>query len=378
MNCLIIKNDGIGDLILASGIIASISEHFNGNVDLVTCKDNEEIAYMLYGIKNYYFVSRDNITIQHFDKSIEESKYTMSELDKNTLNILRNNKYDYAICLRRYIRQSTLVIMAQLNSFNKFCAWQFPTNATLLMAETFSKDWIRYQGDIRTIPEQEYYKEFVESILNVAIDVTPRLNLPILSSGERQSKSIGVVLGGKSSRWPNSYWEKLVLLLIEDEWEIYLFGGNDSVDIANMLFKKMERIHNYVNRIDFKESIQVLNGLTALIGNDTGFTHFASLIVPRCIIILGGGTFKRFFPWINTKSQYVIYYGLSCFDCDWQCKYEQKKCIDLIQPELVFQYFCKIIEEKNVSLKEKNLSNKKEVYTVAWRRGLGSSYDKRL
>ena len=35
-NCLIIKNDGIGDLIASSGVISSVAQHFEGRLDLVT------------------------------------------------------------------------------------------------------------------------------------------------------------------------------------------------------------------------------------------------------------------------------------------------------------------------------------------------------
>ena len=43
-SCLVIKNDGIGDLILASGLVSALGEHFGGDIDLVTCSANREVA----------------------------------------------------------------------------------------------------------------------------------------------------------------------------------------------------------------------------------------------------------------------------------------------------------------------------------------------
>ncbi len=65
-SCIIIKNDGIGDLVLASGIIAEISKHFNGQLDLITCKENEQIADMLIGVRRKFYVSRDDIVFHKF------------------------------------------------------------------------------------------------------------------------------------------------------------------------------------------------------------------------------------------------------------------------------------------------------------------------
>ena len=61
MSCLIIKNDGIGDLILASGLIRSVGKLFNGNVDLVTCGNNREIAEGILPLRHRFYCSRDGM-----------------------------------------------------------------------------------------------------------------------------------------------------------------------------------------------------------------------------------------------------------------------------------------------------------------------------
>lgn len=61
MSCLIIKNDGIGDLILAYGLISEFGMHFGGHVDLVTCGANKEIAEGIEPFGHRFFVTRDDL-----------------------------------------------------------------------------------------------------------------------------------------------------------------------------------------------------------------------------------------------------------------------------------------------------------------------------
>ena len=60
MSCLTIKNDGLGDLILASGLIADLATHFGG-ADVATCEANREIAEGIPGLTRCLYVSRDKL-----------------------------------------------------------------------------------------------------------------------------------------------------------------------------------------------------------------------------------------------------------------------------------------------------------------------------
>jgi ADP-heptose:LPS heptosyltransferase len=110
-----------------------------------------------------------------------------------------------------------------------------------------------------------------------------------------------------------------------------------------------------------------------MIGNDTGFTHFASLVLPKVIIISGGGSFKRFFPWPGDNQQYIIYYGLPCFDCDFECLYPQKLCINLIKPRDLLEYFVEVMGKKQAQ-KEKRLNTDDCQYKLGWRRRPGEEF----
>ena len=83
---------------------------------------------------------------------------------------------------------------------------------------------------------------------------------------------------------------------------------------------------NRVDKLTWSESAGELASLAAVISNDTGLAHLASLVSSRVIVILGGGTFGRFLPWPGATNQYVLFHGLDCFDCDWACKFAEREC----------------------------------------------------
>jgi len=364
-SCLVIKNDGIGDLILASGIIADLSKIFSGNLDLVTCLNNEEIAENLEGVRQCFYVTRDNIFRPNL-KRLGILLPVYNNGDHEVFKKLKTTEYDYAICLRRFIRQNSLILMRSTRARNKYCAWQFPTNASKKLMERCTKGWSHYSGDLTVLSELSYLQGFVEEIFKKKIDFYPRLTCFHNEELKPEPKTVGIGLGGCSTRWPIGNWIDLLCRLKQDGWHIFLFGGSDVVECAGWIEKYCKVDKNLVGRLTFKESVPYVNRLSAFIGNDSGFTHFASLVVPKCLVILGGGTFKRFFPWPNSPNQYVIYHALDCFDCVWRCKFSDRYCMQLIPPSDVLKYFYEIIDAAKTE-RMRNINPSAESYRVGWR-----------
>jgi len=363
MSCLLIKNDGLGDLILSSGIVDQLSIYFNGNLDLVTCEQNSEIVEHLNGVNRAFYVSRDGITYKETFEKIGIKSASGQDIDRKTLKHLKRNHYDYAICLRRYIRKSSLVLMDHVNAKNKFCCWKYPTNASYEYADKISRKWHHIKESDYIFNEADYYKAFLKRALNIEVDNTPKLNI-VFRRKTGGKKIIGLGIGGLSSQWPLAHWLRLIEMLQKDGWMIELYGGKNVEDNAMYILDYYKNI-TYVTELPFKEIALRFSRLTAFIGNDTGLSHFASLFIEKCLIVYGGGTFKKFFPWPNPQNQYVIYHGLNCFDCEWRCKYKERLCLGLISPNEIYSYFNKIGSEKNVP-HVLNLNKKSTNYQLSW------------
>ena len=371
MACLILKNDGIGDLIFVSGIVAELSKLFGGELDLVTCCQNEEVARHLFGIRKSYFLSRDGMKYPKYLRKLGLRVSFVPKADKRIIEQVNRNKYEYVISLRRFIRASTLIFMSRLESGkHKYCFWQFPTNVDGEVAERCSQDWQRPDLGWAPISELSYFEKAVESVFGLSIKTQPVLDIGGYLTRKTISRRplVGICISGASSKWPRKYWLELIGSLQSDGWKIVLIGGKKERKDARIIEHRCPGCVNMAGRASFSDTVGVLGTLSALIGNDTGFTHLAALVVPKVFVIYGGGTFGRFFPWPRTENQFVIYHGLDCFDCNWKCKYffHRKKCIGLIEPLQVVRFFRDVMESDSSAM-IRNLNSNDVKYNVGWR-----------
>jgi ADP-heptose:LPS heptosyltransferase len=119
-----------------------------------------------------------------------------------------------------------------------------------------------------------------------------------------------------------------------------------------------------VGNLSFSDTASRLQEYPFYIGNDTGLSHLASLVAEKVLIIYGGGTFRRFFPWETAANQHVIYKGLDCFDCTWSCKHPERYCLTSIKSNDVVQFFDEIVA--GTAPIERDLNSKNETYITAW------------
>ena len=140
-----------------------------------------------------------------------------------------------------------------------------------------------------------------------------------------------------------------------------MFGGHEFAGLANQMTIDTS-VQSHVGKLTLRETAQEMRRFQFYIGNDSGLTHLASLIIEKVLIISGGGGFRRFFPWPHAKNQHVIYKGMGCYDCAWQCQYSERYCLSEIEPRQVLAYFTDIAN--GTSEQERDLNPKNELYDV--------------
>ena len=95
--------------------------------------------------------------------------------------------------------------------------------------------------------------------------------------------------------------------------------------------------------------------LTGLLGNanwvialDSAIAHWSAATRVRCVVIVGGGHYKRFLPYpqeiASQVGQQVVVHPMPCFYCNWNCIYDQSigdtqtyPCISTITVDDVWQ-----------------------------------------
>lgn len=371
MKCVVVKNDGIGDLILASGFFEGLYKLSGEPVDLVTCTENSALAPRLPGVGKIYYISRDGIKLREpvFLKNTERP-FAFGP-DKDVLQQLRETSYDMAVVPRRFIRQSTLVLMNSINATKKHCCWQIPTNATQRQAVSFSEGWNRFDGPRTIRSELEYYWAFGKDIDPEFDTLQPHIQgIPRPDSKRGINGVVAVGISGLSSRVPESFWLKMLHHLSQKKWQVHLFGGEDKSELATRICKEIPNVKNLVARLSFSQLCDELQKYGYYIGNDTGLTHLATLAIPRVLVLMGGGTFERFFPWPRTPWQHTVFYGMDCFDCGWRCAKNSRECVEAFRAENIVDIFNQMASDKNVP-SEINLGKKDFTVKWAWQEGSG-------
>jgi ADP-heptose:LPS heptosyltransferase len=366
--CIVIKNDGIGDLVLASGIISRLHEIYNEGVDLVTCEENREIAAKIPNLRNIFYISRDQLKVRpQFYVNLKKYVASGPKSDIKVLKEISKNNYDDAFCLRRFIRTSSFAVMLSCSAKRKFCCWEYITNTSKAVAGKCSKQWIKIDIPRRILSEASYYKKFIELAIGHNINCAPRLS-DIDENISKLPKSVAIGIGGASSRWSIDKWVRVIESLLDNGFEnIAIFGGENSGYEAELLTRIYPKVSNFVGSDGLDVTLETLKRFSIYIGNDTGLSHLASLYIKKCFIVLGGGTFKRFFPWPQTNNQYVLFYGLDCFDCDWRCQYSSKLCLNILNEDDLLKYIDDVLSLKTFD-HMRNLNQLEKEYTLAWRR----------
>lgn len=90
--------------------------------------------------------------------------------------------------------------------------------------------------------------------------------------------------GWHKKRWP--YFNKLITLLLEkyNDIEIHTFGGPEDGFYLNYM---SERVHNWIGKLSLKETTEMMNKMDLFITNDSGLMHIAAALDLPVISLFG-------------------------------------------------------------------------------------------
>ncbi|RMD73516.1 MAG: hypothetical protein D6820_18460, partial [Lentisphaerae bacterium] len=264
--------------------------------------------------------------------------------DWHTIRLMQQH-YEGAIFLRRYIFPRDQYYMRLVRAKRKYTCWQSALQTTNRKVAAYHHDCTRVNGELMT-SEATYNAQCVQKIFGVPIDEKPVLNLPpVPPKFPRHTIAVGLSASGNNG-WPNYLWRELIRKLVQADCEVHLFGGPDKTSEIPYLTQNHPSVISHIGRYNLRETAALLQKFQLYVGNDTGLSHLASLTVPETLILLGGGTFPRFFPWPFHPRQYVILVPMPCYECCWDCRYGIPQCMEYISPEIVFRAIMNLVEGK--------------------------------
>lgn len=148
--------------------------------------------------------------------------------------------------------------------------------------------------------------------------------------------------------WPAEKWASAVKYLLENtSHKIVFCGSTKDADFITAIIGNIGSHANRIVNLAGKTNLSVLACLiqnsTLLLGIESGPIHLAAAVKTPNICIIGGGHFGRFYPYGDKKFNRIVFKKLDCYGCNWHCRFNSVRCMELIAPE-------DVIREANILL----------------------------
>jgi lipopolysaccharide heptosyltransferase II len=311
---LVVRLSSLGDILLTTPLIRSLKKV---NTKL-------EIHFLLR--EEYHDVLINN---QYISKLITIKREDSSS---KTKVILRQNKYDFVIDLQNNLRSRSLTNSLKCSKvrFNKL-SWQ----KFLLIKFKINK-----LSDAPPIPER--YASAIDDFKldNNGLDLFT--NSKPTKSITGLSNLIGLCPGSRhyTKMWPKEYYIELAKKLIENGFNIVLFGGSDDKGICDEISTNVSNCINLCNNNDILQTAADMKMCRTIICNDSGLMH-AVCAVKVPVIAIFGSTVKEFgFTPYRCKNLILENKSLTCRPCSHigrsSCPKHHFKCMNEITPQLVY------------------------------------------
>lgn len=168
----------------------------------------------------------------------------------------------------------------------------------------------------------------------------PSMILPNL--GRAKSRENYVVLGLYGSRpirdWPVEYWAELIAKILSEFVDIQIWVSPSQVSRAAQFVKSLNECDGKRVTVCTGSISKLYNAVMNakyIVSVETFTAHLAVAVDAPAVLLIGGGHYGEFAPWISSARQIWVSHYLPCYNCNWSCSRERVECITHIAPEVV-------------------------------------------
>lgn len=132
--------------------------------------------------------------------------------------------------------------------------------------------------------------------------------------------------------------------------DVVIFGSNSEAEQCNAVQKSLKNcgtvrsVLNLAGRTTLGQLAEGVKRCDILVSNETGVLHMATALRKPTVGILGGGHFKRFYPWGDPTINLYVNEPMDCYFCNWYCIHDSIRCIHEIEPEKITEQIRKLIQ----------------------------------
>lgn len=308
-----IRPDSVGDAVLSASMLRYISARYSKHKIHVVCQ-------------------------RHLRPFYEECPYISQIIDFEQEKLISSQGYREKLAAK--LRKNNYIL--SLNSVRS------PTNITDFFQEyNGARSKIDFNSSVSNYPsprlELESHKDFLDSLGCVAGPLDPIVWIPnsCTSFAERifqenhldPSRTVVLAPGVQfSPRLYNHYCRALEPLCNEEDLTVIVVGIERDLPVINENLKNFKgKVVDTVGKSSVLEMTALIKRSRLLVGGDSAAAHLACAVGTPNAIVLGGGHYRRFFPY--SRWTYCAVLHLDCFGCDWVCKHSRPYCIQDVSPK---------------------------------------------
>ncbi len=321
---IFINTGSLGDVIISSIIL-----------DNYNISQNEgEIFFVVKSMYSELFENyRGDVKIIFWDNK----KYKWSIVYRiKFLNNLRNNKSNMCINLTssRGISSDEISLLS-----GSSIIWSF-ANSWKTIKKAFPNRMDSYYDKILfrdIVNEYERHERLLHILFNEPILYKSKISLLNDSSIcenyiEGKYIVIAPCASEKAKKWGDEKYGSFCSE-ISKYVKVILIGTMKEKSLIEKIKGNADNVINLAGELKLNELLLLIKNASLFVGNDSGPAHIAYKFEIPMIVIIGGGTFKKYFPYNESKHRVFLCNFMDCFGCEWECRYKERFCLTNVKTD---------------------------------------------
>ena len=320
---LIIRLSSLGDILLTTPLLRAIKNHYPSiELDYLVRPEYADALKFNPYINKLHFYNRESEQTNILHTQLKETKY-------NLIIDLQNN-------LRSKVLSGKLsreVVRFNKKSIDKFLLVKFKINRL----KDSPQIPFRYAA---VVPGLSLDEKGIELITDKTFDSRVNTN----------KTNIGLCPGARhfTKRWPEKYFIELGKKLVEQNFQVLLFGGRTDRKICEKISQSIPGSIDLSNDDNLLQTTANMQVCSVVVCNDSGLMHTASASKVKVLAIFGS-TVKEFgFTPYNCDHLILENNSLTCRPCSHigreSCPQKHFNCMNEIYPAKVFEKVLEILK----------------------------------
>lgn len=345
----VLKNDRLGDAVLALGTIRSLALEFGEeNCLLIISKWGAPLMSREFPLATFIVVPM-HVTHKELLKTGRQLRFSLGNVSCERVVCLRHQRTDWEEILLSWVSSSTFCV---LEPDNDSCLGKGSLKRTV-----YAKMESRILPDSHFERPFEFNKELWRhaKVLELALgrsvgyrDVSPVFNSIV---GARLGRYVLVCPFG-SSQIRDFPEELLIRVLLEvrryTEIPIQLHSDSSRWEDLVSLGESLSDRHSLSvvcgAVVGFDEYIEEIAHADLVITVDTATAHLAVALDRKAIVLHGDAQPDEFVPWGERIRQYWLSNSMPCKGCNWRCIYDRPRCITNVSLTMVAEAVAAVLQ----------------------------------